>query len=84
MEHVEERRINPVRISTSIPEEHLILMFPFTYVEYRILMSSEESFGTMFTPENRAEGSEKTQYSQSFQSFLSFMGPVPEDTKRAH
>ena len=84
MENVEERKINPVNISASIPEEHLILMFPFTYVEYRILMSSDDSFGNIFSLEKKAEYFDDEKLSQSFQSFLSFMGPVPEDTIRAH
>jgi hypothetical protein len=76
MENIEERKVNPISISSNIPEEDLILMFPYTYVEYRVIMSTDDSLSNLLNPEKEIP--------QSFKSFLSFMGPVPEDTHMAH
>lgn len=84
MENIEERRINPVSISPCIPEEDLILMFPFTYVEYRIMMSTDDSFGAFLSLGKKTTYTANEEITQSFKSFLSFMGPLPEDTQKAH
>ena len=81
MENREERRINPIIISSSIPEEHLILMFPFTYAEFRIQMSNDVSFNYYSYDKNCIVNKET---SQSFKSFLSLMGPLPEDIQKEH
>ena len=76
MQYTEIREIQSLNISEKIPEEHLILMFPFTYATYRTITAG------VFGPFPGYLASDPLL--SSFKSFLSFMGPVKEDTRKAH
>jgi len=72
-------------ISDEIPDEHLILMFPFTYMVY---VAIREELDNPFL-QNCLDNNVKTVYDsdhwfKSFKSFLADVGPAPEDIQKAH
>jgi hypothetical protein len=72
-------------ISKKIPEKDLILMFPFTYVNYRVITSLcfRPLLPSSTTPECEDLPGNMKQMA-SFKAFLEALGPVPEDTGPAH
>ncbi|MFH1489751.1 MAG: hypothetical protein ABII06_12685, partial [Pseudomonadota bacterium] len=72
-------------ISKKIPERDLILMFPFTYVNYRVMaaLCLHPLLPSSAAPEYEDLHGNMKQKS-SFKAFLEALGPVPEDTGPAH
>ena len=72
-------------ISKKIPERDLILMFPFTYVNYRIMAAlcvrPQPLSSSVLEYEDMTD---KRKQMASFKAFLEALGPVPEDTGPAH
>jgi len=85
MEYAEIKKSQPLKILNKIPEEDLILMFPVTYITYKMMIACcfDPFRGHHMMPDAGAlaigDG-----WLGSFETFLKKIGPVPEDVQRPH
>ena len=85
MEYIEADNFIPMKITDDVPEKHLIMMFPNTYVFYRVIAASYCDYHCEFHQKKSLNDlSESEKWLKSFKTFLVEVGPVPEDIDRAH
>ena len=85
MRYAEINKSQSLKIPNKIPEEDLILMFPFTYMTYRMMIAycSDPFRGHLMT--QGANGSAiREGWLGSFGAFLEEIGPAPEDVQKPH
>lgn len=74
-----------IEVSCGISEKDLIMMFPYTYVNYRVmLVSLSDPVNPRYAMEPVEHLSAPEVWLKSFRSFLETMGPAPEDVEYAH
>ena len=85
MENIDINTCKSLEISRQIPEKDLILMFPFSYINYRIMTALQRHALFSYDPMPESEGSTFTKESDAtFKSFLEAVGPAREDTVLGH
>ncbi len=85
MENIDINTCKFLKISRQIPEKDLILMFPFSYMNYRIMTALQDHALFSYDPLPESEDLSFTQGSEaSFKAFLEAVGPAREDTVLGH
>ena len=82
---IEMDRLKALDISDQIPEEHLILMFPFTYLAYRTILAACYAPFHHYDPDRGVRGANVNEvWLGTFKEFLSYVGPAPGDMEEVH
>ena len=83
--HMEVSQFLPIEVPGHIPEQHLKLMFPYTYFVYRVIVATlrdPDQAGVSLKDAMLLADYEK--WADSFKAFLMDIGTVPEDFKKVH
>lgn len=87
MENPDFMEPRPIEIPNNFSEKDLILMFPFSYATYRVVIMATQY--NVFIDEKEPEQDFSTgtlieKWLETFKNFLETVGPAPEDTEMAH